>query len=203
MQDGRTLAYTSKALSPSHQNKSTYDKEMLAVVRAATRWRPYLIGRRFQIKTDHKSLEYFLERKISSPEQQKWVTKLLGFDYEITYKKGKENVLVDALSQLPEQVEVSAISLPTSDFLEDIKMEWQEDSETSKIIKKLEEAPSSVAHYNWDSKELHYKGCIVLMINSTCIFTSRFWTKLFYMQGTKIEKEYGISPTNRRRDSCK
>ena len=35
-------------------------------------------------------------------------------------------------------------------------MEWQEDSETSKIIKKLEEAPSSVAHYNWDSKELHY-----------------------------------------------
>ena len=123
MQDGRPLAYTSKALSPSNQNKSTYDKEMLAIVRAATRWRPYLIGRRFQIKTNHKSLKYFLERKISSPEQQKWVTKLLGFDYEITYKKGKENVLVDALSQLPEQAEVSAISLPTSDFLEDIKME--------------------------------------------------------------------------------
>ena len=66
-------------------------------------------------------------------------------------------------------------------------MEWQEDSETSKIIKKLEEAPSSVAHYNWDSKELHYKGRIVLTINSTCIFTSRFWTKLFHMQGTKLE----------------
>ena len=56
------------ALSLSHQNKSTYDKEILVIVRAATRWRPYLIGRRFQIKTDHKSLKYFLERKISSPE---------------------------------------------------------------------------------------------------------------------------------------
>ena len=33
MQNGRPLAYTSKALSPSHQNKSTYDKEMLAIVR--------------------------------------------------------------------------------------------------------------------------------------------------------------------------
>ena len=77
-----------------------------------------------------------MERKISSPEQQKWVTKLLGFDFEISYKKGKENVLADALSQLPEQVEVSTVSLPTSDFLEDIKMEWQEDSETSKIQKK-------------------------------------------------------------------
>ena len=73
-----------------------------------------------------------MEQKISSPEQQKWVTKLLGFDFEITYKKGKENVLANALSQLPEQAEVSAVSLPTSNFLEDIKMEWQEDSETSK-----------------------------------------------------------------------
>ena len=52
------------------------------------------------------------------------VTKLLRFDYEITYKKGKENVFANALSQLPEQVEVSAISLSTSDFLKDIKMEW-------------------------------------------------------------------------------
>ena len=52
---------------------------------------------------------------------------------------------------------------------------------TSKIIKKLEEALSSVTHYSWDSKELRYKGCIVLVPNSTCIFTSRFWTELFQM----------------------
>ena len=71
----------------------------------------------------------------------------------------KENVVADALSQLLEQAEFSVVLLPTNDFLEDIKMEWQEDSETSKIIKKkLEEAPSSVAHYNRDSKELCYKG---------------------------------------------
>ena len=52
-----------------------------------------------------------MERKIPSPEQQKWVTKLLGFDFEITYKKGKENVLADVLSQLPEQAEVSALRI--------------------------------------------------------------------------------------------
>ena len=135
-----------------------------------------------------------MERKISSPEQQKWVTKLLGFDYEITYKMWKENVVADALSQLPEQAEFSAVSLPTSDFLKDIKMEWQEDSETSKIKKKLEEAPISVAHYNWDSKKLHYKGHIVLMINSACIFTGRFWMKLFYIQGTKFKRRMTYHP---------
>ena len=151
--------------------------------------RPY-----FQIKTDHKSLKYLLEQKISSPEQQKWVTKLLGFDYEITYEKGKENILAYVLSQLPEQAEVLTVSLLTSDFLEDIKKEWQENSDTSMIIKKLEEAPSSVAHYNWDSKELHYKGRIVLVTNSTCIFKSRFWTKLFHMQGTKLKRSMIYHP---------
>ena len=47
----------------------------------------------------------------------------------------KENVVADALSQLPEQAKFLVVLLPTSDFLEDIKMEWQEDSETSKIKK--------------------------------------------------------------------
>jgi hypothetical protein len=52
----------------------------------------------FQINTGHQSLKYFLKQCISSPEQQKWVTKLFGYDYDIIYKKGKDNVVVDALS---------------------------------------------------------------------------------------------------------
>ena len=78
----------------------------------------------FKLKPTIKASKYFLERKILSPEQQKWVTKLLVFDYEITYKRWKENVVADALSQLSEQTEFSVVLLPTNDFLEDIKMEW-------------------------------------------------------------------------------
>ena len=51
-----------------------------------------------------------------------------------------------------------------------------------------------MAHYNWDSKELHYKGRIVLVTNSTCIFKSRFWTKLFHMQGTKLKRSTTYHP---------
>ena len=43
MQDGRPLTYISKTLSPPYQNMLTYDKEMLAIVHVATRWRSYLI----------------------------------------------------------------------------------------------------------------------------------------------------------------
>jgi hypothetical protein len=99
MQEGRPLAFTSKQLSEKNLGKPIYEKEMLAILHAVELWHPYLLGKRFQIKTDHQSLKYFLEQRISSQEQQKWVTKLFGYDYEIIYKKGKENVVADALSR--------------------------------------------------------------------------------------------------------
>jgi hypothetical protein len=98
MQEGQPLAFASKQLSERNLGKPIYEKEMLAILHAIDLWHPYLLGKRFQIKTDHQSLKYFLEQCISSPEQQKWVTKLFGYDYEIIYKKGKDNVLADALS---------------------------------------------------------------------------------------------------------
>jgi hypothetical protein len=92
------LAFTSKKLSERNLCKSIYEKEMLAILHVVDLWHPYLLGKCFQIKIDHQSLKYFLEQRISSSEQQKWVTKLFGYDYEIIYKKGKDNVVVDALS---------------------------------------------------------------------------------------------------------
>jgi hypothetical protein len=98
MQEGRPLAFNNKQLSKRNLGKPIYEKEMLDIQHAVDLWRPYLLGQRFQIKTDHQSLKYFLEQRISSQEQQKWVTKLFGYDYEIFYKKGKDIVVVDALS---------------------------------------------------------------------------------------------------------
>jgi hypothetical protein len=93
------LAFTRKQLSERNLGKPIYEKEMLAILHAVDLWHPYLLGKCFQIKTDHQSLKYFLEQRISSPEQQKWVPKLFGYDYEIIYKKAKDNVVADALSQ--------------------------------------------------------------------------------------------------------
>jgi hypothetical protein len=98
MQESWSLAFTRKQMSETNLRKSIYEKEMLAIFHVIDLWSPYLLGQRFQIKTDHQSLKYFLEQHISSSEQQKWVTKLFIYDYEIIYKKGKYNVVVDALS---------------------------------------------------------------------------------------------------------
>ena len=46
-------------------------------------------GKTLKVKADHGILKYFLEQRLSSKEKQKWVTKMLVYDFEIVYKKGK------------------------------------------------------------------------------------------------------------------
>ncbi|KAL0313873.1 UNVERIFIED_CONTAM: Retrovirus-related Pol polyprotein from transposon [Sesamum angustifolium] len=97
-QQGRPIIYISKALASKNLFLSVYEKEMMVIVVAVQKWRPYLIRRHFIIKTDHQSHKYLLEQRISTPSQQKWLSKLMGYEYTINYKKGKENVVADALS---------------------------------------------------------------------------------------------------------
>ena len=65
-----------------------------------------------------------------SPEQQKWVTKLFGYDYDIIYKKGKDNVVADALYRKYED-ERSLFSLSF------IVPDWLHDPKSSHLIQKL------------------------------------------------------------------
>jgi hypothetical protein len=60
------LAFTSKQLSEKNLGKPIYEKEMLAIPHAIELSHPYLLGKRFQIKTDHQSLKCFMEQSISS-----------------------------------------------------------------------------------------------------------------------------------------
>ncbi|GJR82346.1 ty3-gypsy retrotransposon protein [Tanacetum coccineum] len=113
MQSQRPIAYFSKALSYQNLNKSAYEKEIMALVLAIQHWRPYLLGRSFTIFTDQKSLKFLLEQRITTIDQQNWVTKLLGYRFMICYKPGKENRVADALSRIPEVGELcSMVSYP-------------------------------------------------------------------------------------------
>lgn len=59
MQEGRPLAFESRKLTKRDQTKSTYEKEMLAILHAVRKWQQYLLGNQFQVKTDPNSLKYF------------------------------------------------------------------------------------------------------------------------------------------------
>jgi hypothetical protein len=163
MQAGRPLAFTSKQLSEKNLGKPIYEKEMLAILHAVELWRPYLLGQRFQIKTDHQSLKYFLEQRISSQEQQKWVTKLFGYDYEIIYKKGKDNVVADALSRKYEdEGSLFSLSFIVPDWLQAVHQEWLQDPKSSHLIQQLQNKAQTPPGYSWLQDELRYKGHLYL-----------------------------------------
>jgi hypothetical protein len=71
MQQNRPIAYISKVLPETKKGLSTYEKELWALIYAIQKWRTYLFGNTFIIKTDHSSLKYPLEQRITTMLQQK------------------------------------------------------------------------------------------------------------------------------------
>jgi hypothetical protein len=122
-QQRRPIAFMSRALGVTKQSWSTYAKKLLAIVQAIRTWRPYLLGRKFYIHTDHCSLKYLMEQRIVTPEQQKWVSKLLGYDYEITYKPGRENSAADALSRVIGSPSLNTPFVPQTSLWQTLKDE--------------------------------------------------------------------------------
>ena len=66
---------------------------------AVQKWRYYLMRKHFIINTDQKNLKFLTEQRLISEEQFRWVSKLLGFDFEIRYKPGCDNLVADVLSR--------------------------------------------------------------------------------------------------------
>ena len=98
-QDGRPLAYFSEKLSGAALNYPTYDKELYAVIRTLENWQHYLMPKEFVIHTDHESLKYLHGQDKLNKRHAKWSSFLGTFPYVIRYKKGKDNVVADALSR--------------------------------------------------------------------------------------------------------
>ncbi|KAE8665795.1 hypothetical protein F3Y22_tig00112528pilonHSYRG00009 [Hibiscus syriacus] len=80
----------------------------------------YLLGRKFFIFTDQQSLKYLMSQSVQTPEQHKWLTKLMGYDYEIIYKPGKENKVADALSRV-QTCSYAAITAPEFTWLSSLR----------------------------------------------------------------------------------
>jgi len=100
----RPVSFISRKLTPAEKNYSTREREGLAIVWAVEKLSPYLWGRKFTVYTDHKSLIWLRTAMVDSGRLTRWVQKLSSFEFDIKYRRGKDNVVADGLSRAPARV---------------------------------------------------------------------------------------------------
>nr|GEU68339.1 reverse transcriptase domain-containing protein [Tanacetum cinerariifolium] len=81
-------------------NYTTIEKELLAVVYAFEKFRPYLVLSKTIVYTDHSALKYLLAKQDAKPRLLRWILLLQEFDVIIRDKKGAKNLAADHLSRL-------------------------------------------------------------------------------------------------------
>ncbi|KAJ3707248.1 hypothetical protein LUZ61_010953 [Rhynchospora tenuis] len=180
MQGGKPIAFLSKSLGPKSQTLSTYEKEFLALLTAVQKWKHYLIGQPFTIKTDQISLEYLLEQRLNTTMQHKGLCKLLGLDYKVEYKKGVDNKAADAMSRLQCQnwgntanIHVISELIPT--WVLDIKQSYTDDQWIANTINKLHNKEEGMEGYTLHQDILRFN-------NRICVGNSNNWREKLIKQ---------------------
>ncbi|KAE8674806.1 Bifunctional nuclease 2 [Hibiscus syriacus] len=141
-QEGRPIAYLSKALSPRHAALFIYESEYLAILLAVSKWRHYL------------------ER----------LTKLLGLDYSIQYRKGKSNTVADALSRQWEDASY-CLAMGTTflipSWVQDVENSYKEDKLVADWINILTVSPNADPNWKFSKGILRFKGRVYIGSNGS------------------------------------
>ena len=98
-EEERVVAFASKSLSKTEMNYCTTHRELLAVIRMTDKFRHYLWGRRFRLRTDHASLKWLLNYKDADGMLARWLAKLQAYDFSIEHRPGLQHGNADGLSR--------------------------------------------------------------------------------------------------------
>ncbi|GFU81992.1 retrovirus-related Pol polyprotein from transposon 17.6 [Trichonephila clavipes] len=128
----KPLYFFSKKLNPSQSKYNATVLEFFAIYTALNFFRPFLLGRKFKVFTDHKPLAGFFSNKNPSSKILRWKLPLEEFNYDIHYIRGSLNSVADHLSRCINNI---TIALPDSKDL----IKTQHDPVLSPIIQKIDQ----------------------------------------------------------------
>jgi hypothetical protein len=111
-QNGHVIGYDSINIKEHERNYATHDLELDAIVL----WRNYLMGKIFELRTDHSGMKYLFEHPTSNAKKTRWLEFLSEYDFDIKHIKGKYNKVVDALSRRVHLMHATTISMHQSDL---------------------------------------------------------------------------------------
>ena len=177
----KIVSYASRALTPVESRYSQTDIEGLALVWGIEHFRLFLLGKEFDVITDHKALESIFNNPRSKPPArvERWVLRLQPYNFRVIYKKGSQNE-ADYLSRHPinksqsesneEQIAEEYVNyiientVPKTMTLEEVKDATRKDQVLQRVKKAVESG-------TWDTKDLElqpYKRCAdELTVNNT------------------------------------
>lgn len=137
----QAVAYLSRKLSDREKKFSTSERELLSVVYAIEKFRPYIEGSHFKVITDHSALQWLHNMKDPHGRLARWSLKLQQFDFEIVHRPGKCNVVPDTLSRAAHaNAEINIIEVTEKD-----KDQW--------YINKIRQVTSKPSITNWLVKD--------------------------------------------------
>ena len=135
LQNGRPVAFASRALTETESRYAQIEKELLALVYACTKFHHYIYGRAVTVETDHQPLVTILKKPLhtASARLQRMMLRLQRYNLDVIYKRGRELYVADALSRahLPstdqaedmEEYEVMVVDVLSSHRVEELKRE--------------------------------------------------------------------------------
>lgn len=120
MQEGKPVAYGSRALSDAQRRYAQIEKELLAIVYGCEKFHQYVYGKDILVESDHKPLEAIFKKALyQAPSRlQRMLLRLQRYSLNIVYKPGKEMHIADALSR-------AFLNEQTEDLLgEELEVNW-------------------------------------------------------------------------------
>ena len=153
-QDGHVIAYTSCSLTAPERQYSVIQRECLAVVHALKQLHHYLLGRRFQIITDHAPLQWLSAQKMEGMLCQ-WAPALQEYDFDIVHRKGALHSNADALSRIPTCTSPCATTVALPPYCPSLlRQAQQDDSNISQILQARKDSSSPPQTQHWNAHPL-------------------------------------------------
>ena len=155
------VSFASRILNESEKNYSVTEKELLSIVFACNKFRTYILGYKITVRTDHKSISFLRNCKLSHGRLTRWTLALQEYNISWEYVPGRKNVVADCLSRVNWEKDTleedkgkqlliynyPAINLNLRDIINRLKEEQELDPKLSNTLSKLRNGDETIGKY--------------------------------------------------------